>query len=287
MQDPEKPKVGAEVAKDKKSREAAQANPPDVGKNIKDTAVAVDAALAKPEDNKFSKAVPVEEIIPNIKIPRSEVQNSNVGYNLPHPYLMDRVGMQYIDNMEYFGRIPVRKLIKDQIIVDLGAGSTKDGYLLSEELGARAYIGVDEYYSESLKRDLENSKEDKKIPFSVVSKDMLTFLRGLPDNSVSILMSGINASLLSNERYRKEVLAEIERVLDPEGAFLSFASDINPEALGSWVPNTQDVVDEGKNLKRIAKDFLFSIWSKKRSDVSTKAQNQHHQKNGDKKIGDR
>ena len=49
---------------------------------------------------------------------------------------------------------------------------------------------------------------------------MLSFLKRLPDNSVSIIMSGINRSLIMNEEYRRQIFLEIERVLNKDGGFL-------------------------------------------------------------------
>jgi len=153
-----------------------------------------------------------------------------------------------------------RKKITGQILVDLGAGNTNLGYSLSLLLGAAKYVGVEKFAKtvkelekqlsqiniKSGKISLDNPavydgrkslKEqkivtvDKLIPASVVQDKMLHFLRRLPDNSVSILTSGIHDQLIDNPDYRAAIAVEIERVLHPKGAYISNCSDINTKNL--------------------------------------------------------
>jgi SAM-dependent methyltransferase len=139
------------------------------------------------------------------------------------------------------------ELFKDQVVVDLGAGATPAGYLLSELLRARAYVGVELYNYGSLeilmrtlsknKRlnmgiegDIKDSPDFYKhnIPYSIVPSDILSFLRRLPDDSVSILMGGIDTGVISDDSYRRQIFEEIKRVLSKDGGFLCQQS--NPPA---------------------------------------------------------
>jgi len=155
------------------------------------------------------------------------------------------------------------KLFQGQVVVDLGAGLTPSGYQLSELLKAEAYVGVEPFnhgqLKSSLKR-LESRAEDARgndsyhnspvigywsesffaslpgfseyrIPYSVVAGDMLSFLQRLPDNSVSVMMGGIDRCVIGDQEYRDQVMREIERVLDPKGGFLSESSFPEPSEI--------------------------------------------------------
>ncbi|MBI3420900.1 MAG: hypothetical protein HY006_02450 [Candidatus Sungbacteria bacterium] len=131
--------------------------------------------------------------------------------------------------------------LKDQVVVDLGAGSNPRGYYIANSAKAKGYIGVEpNFYRElagSLVKNIDPKKNKhigweggmevkpqyhlNKIPAVVVREDMLSFLKRLPDNSVSILCSGVDGFVLSNERnYRGEVAKEIVRVLSPNGVYI-------------------------------------------------------------------
>lgn len=122
--------------------------------------------------------------------------------------------------------------LKGQVLVDLGAGVGELVYEVATESDAKGYVSVDlwtspvsEYTvlsSEKLYVDNENYPkiaEGKRIPVSAVIEDMLTFLKRLPDRSVSIAAFGMSHGIISGE-YAKSVAAEIERVLDPKGILL-------------------------------------------------------------------
>jgi hypothetical protein len=269
-------------------------------------------------DEKFKKAVPVEEIIPNIKnVKKVEIDNSDKskGRSMPHDfwrwYLKDKFLMGLFTNnlivkkdKEYrlkdnttdvlgYPNIITSiykeenvglKLFNGQVVVDLGAGHTASGYLLSELMKARAYIGVDLYNTNSLNSDLEKldfpgdnkaaaslgnelksypGVQKHHIPFSIVKDDMLSFLKRLPDNSVSITMSGIDRSVIEDVPYRQDVLKEIERVLDPNGGFLSsdsFISDFDTEVISKL-----DTV-----YKRYETGIEVLIYQKKKDTINEK-----------------
>ena len=138
---------------------------------------------------------------------------------------------------------------KHEIVVDLGAGEMIDAYTLCAAGGAKAYVAVDlpetiemkisvleqmvkkgvDLYTDELN---EHGIDVPKIPTSIEKTDMLSFLRRLPNNSVSIFMSGIDEYVIPNPDYRKEVLNEIERVLSTSGALVQWATyELNPHNL--------------------------------------------------------
>lgn len=155
-----------------------------------------------------------------------------------------RIQMSFLDSL------------KSQTLVDLGCGFNLPGYKIAKRCGFGAYMGVDvstrdrslteENWNE---RKLEiarwmvesSSEEDYKegvsqfcyklygknpneryspIPACLVHEDMLTFLRRLPNDSVSLMANGIDTCIISG-RYRVEVTEEIYRVLHPKGLFLT------------------------------------------------------------------
>lgn len=139
------------------------------------------------------------------------------------------------------------ELFRGQIIVDLGAGTNERGYILSQLLKGKAYIGVNLRDPYKLKRGLEHLNSEpnehdiftnhlrkipgvykRHIPFSVVHSDALTFLRRLPNNSVSVIMGGFGPDVTNDDyQYRKDISKEINRVLDPKGGFLNYQSHIS------------------------------------------------------------
>ncbi|MCK9379222.1 MAG: hypothetical protein M0P97_03735 [Candidatus Moranbacteria bacterium] len=140
---------------------------------------------------------------------------------------------------------------KDQIVVDLGCGYHARGYDFISLAGAKGYVGVDMYhgnnfvegngfYSDERNKSIQKIAERKHIvdasaaSASFSADDMLTFLKRLPDNSVSIFISGIDANVLDgNFRYIDEINREIQRVLNDKGAFVSYQSCFHPKELNN------------------------------------------------------
>jgi ubiquinone/menaquinone biosynthesis C-methylase UbiE len=139
------------------------------------------------------------------------------------------------DPIEYLGTgliAPSLAAFKDQIIVDLGAGISSSGYQIAQLVGAKHYIGVERFNADRLQPAIE--RIGAKLPFTVVKEDMLTYLQSIQASSVSIIAAGIDTTILQSELKRDAVAAEIERVLHPEGVFLSVWSDIMPKNIPVW-----------------------------------------------------
>jgi hypothetical protein len=159
----------------------------------------------------------------------------------------------------------LRERMKDQVIVDLGASDTSLGYELASLLGAKAYIGVDirsdavrRYedelrgltssenrtrmidflkrkssaysegflQSEEIEKTIDSAMGTEMIPASIIQDDFLSFLKRLPDDSVSVFTFGIDSNIIPDEGYRQEISREIQRVLSQKGAYLTYTSDI-------------------------------------------------------------
>ena len=96
------------------------------------------------------------------------------------------------------------------------------GFDLSEELTYLLNPGTED------KRGCAKPQQERdrmfqklnKIPVAVVEEDMLSFLKRLPPNSVSIWCSGIDINILPDPNYREAVSKEIVRVLHPRGAYV-------------------------------------------------------------------
>lgn len=116
-----------------------------------------------------------------------------------------------------------------QIMVDLGPGDTVDGYEIASLSGANAYVAVEPYYWVECQTKFfgydrmprENNFE--KIPHDIVEADALSFLRRLPDKSVSVFASQMESVM--KPEYEIAVAQEIQRVLHPQGAFIEFDSE--------------------------------------------------------------
>ncbi|MCK5125553.1 MAG: hypothetical protein KAR42_04795 [candidate division Zixibacteria bacterium] len=111
-----------------------------------------------------------------------------------------------------------------------------------EELNSKirkmqVYIGHLKMYDQNrvnrlvvgMKRHLNHGTGD--LPVSLVAEDMLTALRRLPNESVSILASGIDECIVPKDVYAEKVEKEISRVLNPKGAFIGESSRFRPAKL--------------------------------------------------------
>ncbi|MEK9160716.1 MAG: hypothetical protein AAB440_01610 [Patescibacteria group bacterium] len=128
----------------------------------------------------------------------------------------------------------LNEALRGQVVVDIGAGRYPFGYLIADRAGAKGYVGVDAYSASSLAATTQSLFTDPKsrdqevfgsvqppliTEVSIVEEDMLTFLKRLPDNSVSVFCSGIDSDIINYE-YEKQVSEEIKRVLKDDGAYV-------------------------------------------------------------------
>ena len=108
----------------------------------------------------------------------------------------------------------------DQVVVDCGAGPRGYGYILAERFGAKAYIAVEPHHSEALGNDvlrIQSSGWDRTIPVAIVPSDMRAALSRIPSDSSSILLFGIDFSVVGSEDYFADCSEKIGHVLHPNG----------------------------------------------------------------------
>jgi len=201
------------------------------------------------------------EVVPGIDIDRLGVRRNAPGKSFGDSYAGPLVDMMLSSiehrkgcktakpKMTLESADPLLMMMKDQVVVDLGCGSSLAGYAIACLAGAKAYIGVDpfspnrdidsvcSYSKTSIKKvikpytDLSNGKKLKCIPGLYVREDMLRFLKRLPQESVSMLISGIDDYVLDDDKYVADVKSEIARALHTEGVCVSYASRIHPREL--------------------------------------------------------
>lgn len=183
-------------------------------------------------------------------IPEYKIENTNPlmhAYPLYKPEDFDKNE----DRAEQVHQL-IRDTFEGQVVVDLGAGSQHAvDYYIADRAGAKHYVGVDTSIHDRLideivsvgNQDLidyleENDfdylgplHESNETPASFVIEDMLSFLKRIPDNSVSIFCSGIDRVIISDERHREAIAQEIERVLHPEGGYIGSHSHIKLKTL--------------------------------------------------------
>lgn len=176
------------------------------------------------------KSQPTESLVPL----RSQIEESDiseeVGFKDKEEYL-ETYYHSAVENDTYKDDLEkIKTIFQDQVVVDLGAGEESNGYEIAKDAGAKAYVGVEPYFANNLKQVLEYdsgwSPPEEAMPFSVAKTDMLSFLSALKDNSVSILISGIDMFIISNPEYRKKVVNEFKRVLSENGGVFSCHSEL-------------------------------------------------------------
>lgn len=110
---------------------------------------------------------------------------------------------------------------KRQIVIELGAGPLCDGFSICKLGKAKKYAAIEPFHPWYFYNNLPDNNE---IPVSLVCDDALTFLRRIPDNSISIWMAGVEENVIHSGRYWYELESEIDRVLHPDGGFIEYVS---------------------------------------------------------------
>ena len=180
----------------------------------------------KPDFKKEAQFTTVEAIIPNIKPPLPLEPKELYRPIHPADTAAEVLSVMLENNSlkEFF--LP----FKGQIVVEIGPGERITGYEIALLSGAHAYVAVDPYnFIDNLQKFLKEAEHfTVSIPSSQISRtavkaDALSFLRRLPDKSVSIFASELESVM--EEGYQIEVEKQMERVLHPQGAFIEYHSD--------------------------------------------------------------
>ena len=146
--------------------------------------------------------------------------------------------------------------LKGESVIELGAGMMPHGYLIAATFEAKNYLAIEPYYADVLLKALCQAIDEQKhlvaeIPWKVSSDDMLTGLRGIPDESVSVLACGIEDCILPDADYKAAVESEISRVLSETGVFASSHSDLHPKGLHEETFEFQRIGSELKDRLRL------------------------------------
>jgi hypothetical protein len=145
------------------------------------------------------------------------------------------------------------RMLNGQVLLDLGAGTTPNGYLLTSEFGIIGYVGVEANHADILVRHMP-SDGTATVPSEIVSEDMLHFLRRVPENSVSVMAAGIDCIIVPDVQLMSDIEKEIKRVLHPEGCFVGCYSDIVPDlplvcSMGDAPFPRQEIYSKGKTAE--------------------------------------
>lgn len=183
---------------------------------------------------------PIQEIIPGINL--GEVNPPVPSSGFPCVICFADGLVHDLEAIEAAG---VHSGFNNQVVVDLGAGEYVFTYGIVASRGARAYVandfhhetGIEAFrkgldlraYNIGLKKNFPNSSSlrvRKPIPTAARREDMLSFLCRLPSDSVSILLSGIDSNILTEDPFVEALGVEMTRVLNPRGALLAYCSKV-------------------------------------------------------------
>ena len=120
-------------------------------------------------------------------------------------------------------RIYLREVFGKTVLVDIGSGGHEYGIRIAEILGSKGYIAVEPYFFKGA-REFKSSS----FPVALVAEDAETFLRRVPDNAVSLLVSRIDGFVIANRDSANSICREMARVLSPLGGALVHNSTVFP-----------------------------------------------------------
>jgi hypothetical protein len=246
------------------------------------------------------KIVPVQQIIPGIDVNGiTSTEDIADGKSRDHPHniglanhtICFRQVEPFITRLEGF---------RGQVVVDLGAGDTCIAYNSVRNAGARAYIAVEPFFTIGLYYDIskhiqalekyqrteiitpeiketlflnscgheysrftEKGEKPKNMDMlvSIVDDDMLTFLKRLPNNSVSLLVSGIDSNRIIKDDYQKETAKELTRVLSLQGCLFRCAESFDPAMSYGNKKLTKEKIHRGRD-KNDWRGYLGDVYRK-------------------------
>lgn len=117
------------------------------------------------------------------------------------------------------------KYFKDKVVIDLGAGTTDFGLQIAKLLKCKGYIAVEPYFARNLAKKIIDERD---IPVAVVSEDAVSFLRKIPEHSVSIITFGTDNLMFPDKTYNRELCFEIDRCTSSDGGCLNGDSILRP-----------------------------------------------------------
>lgn len=116
--------------------------------------------------------------------------------------------------------------LKDEIVVDLGCGSSDWGAGAIEQFNPSIYVGVDKYAGENIltQTDWYTGEREMQMKTAFIEQDALVFVSMLPENSVNFMMNGIDDVIIPDEEYWESIEKEVQRSLKPGGIIFGCGS---------------------------------------------------------------
>jgi len=202
-----------------------------------------------------SAIVSVTELIPGINVEGLVLKGSpdhkrhlNFEYNpevFTYEDISSKLNTPYASYLYHFTHLSpedkisagqaLNEALKDQTVIDLGAGGYAQGYYVIGRAGAKGYVAVEPYFAYATANTIAEIKRSgndkgfshfavkhqiKSIPAAVVAEEMLGFLKRVPDNSASVFCSGIDRAVTNDDEYIALVADEIMRVMAKNGAYI-------------------------------------------------------------------
>ncbi|MFA6185572.1 MAG: class I SAM-dependent methyltransferase [Candidatus Shapirobacteria bacterium] len=120
------------------------------------------------------------------------------------------------------------KKLTNETVIDLGCGFCDYVLCSLDKFNIKEYIGVDNNFPnlEAVKKE-NLAKKEHHYGIDYIESDMLTFLSKLPDNSVHIIMNGIDQTIIRDHQYWGKLEKEITRVVKRGGIFTGYDSAYN------------------------------------------------------------
>lgn len=139
-------------------------------------------------------------------------------------YYFGEFRAQIEEDQNYFNKL--NQKLSGQILIDLGAGIDTSSYELFQKMNLKGYVAVEPFNMDliSWRFDYLKQEENTHLPYKLWETDILQALENIPDNSVSILTSGLSNGLIEDEHYCNEAKKLITQKLHPEGVYISWAA---------------------------------------------------------------
>ncbi len=160
-----------------------------------------------------------------------------------------------------------KKKLKGKILINLGAGSYHAMINFAKESGVKVYIEVDKFFPENedipLNSSVDLSLGDKNENMQIVTvkSDMLDFLSRIPNESVCIVINGIDGDLIKNNEYHKALIKEFKRVI-PNGEIVFGRNSTSLGLISQGVlKNTNEEEKENlQSFRPVRLEFLSNKW---------------------------
>lgn len=159
---------------------------------------------------------------------------------------------------------------KESVLVDLGGGlMPRDIPRLAKKIGVRTYVDVDIRFTDTdLSGELpvtvfgsEKIYMDREVEMDscAVGDDLLRFLSRLNNESVSLVISGIDENIIINPKYIEELWEQTQRVVPENGLIIGGNSVIYRYLKKN--PNFEEVFD-GKSEIEETRGLMFAFRKK-------------------------